>query len=204
LSKIKLYEGWLLFKTTFENCKLILGDTDSICAILDDPKREFISKLKSLSEFFDFSTISKELFSTENELKHGFWKLSSLNILEVISIRQKNYSVLMLCDECGNPTDRKCEGCQKQTKGSGVPRSVLNKLTHNFYRQLLSNEGVEYVQSKQIGSKKHDLGIYDCNSRISCTECITVFTEKQNRYVCLRTQTYKSAFFTTVKHMQLK
>jgi len=75
-----------MLKTNFTNCKLILGITDSLYAVVDDPDQNFISKLKSLSPWYDFSNLPKtlELYCTENESKHGFWKLCSLDVLEVI------------------------------------------------------------------------------------------------------------------------
>lgn len=163
LAKIKLYEGWFMLQQTFSNCKLILGDTDSLAAICDDPNRDFIPKLRSLGQYFDFSNLQKdhELYDTTNKMIPGLWKLCSLNILEIISIRARNYSAKLFCSECGNIEQAKCSSCQKYTKGAGIPRVVLNRLSHDFYAQCLIDEGVKYVESKGIRAVNHKLGIYN-------------------------------------------
>jgi len=133
-----------------------------LCAIVDDPFRKFFENLKSLSSFFDFSTLPQthELYDTINECKPGYWKTCSLDILEVISIQQKNYSVLLKCQDCDISPNQKCVKCQKYTKSKEVPRPVLNRLNHEVYRQLLLSEGISYIKFNTIRSFKHQVGIY--------------------------------------------
>jgi len=148
LIKLHLYRGYDMIREKFPTAKLIFAQTDSLCIAIKDPEKRYLENLKALGPHFDFSNLPKYhyLHSLENQSTPGKWKIVDMNILEVISCRIKQYSYISACPDCMNEFSADCKSCNQNQSGKlcapGIPRAVLNRTNHDFFRQLLSSEGV--------------------------------------------------------------
>jgi hypothetical protein len=162
LSKLKMYTSWDLFRDTFgiDNIKLIKIQTDSLAALVKDPQNRFFENLQSLSNHFDFSNLdsSHALFSEENRCRFGKWKLESLTILEMISLKPKIASYIETCVECGREFSANCGLCSSYIKRESVDTcpSVAKRIAHDFYRDFLTSENISFASKFQLAQKGID------------------------------------------------
>jgi hypothetical protein len=143
-AKIMLYKAWDNIINTFgKRTKLCYSDTDSIACLCYVTENDFFSKLKSLSFMIDFSTLPRdnELFNLQHKSEAGFWKIVTLDALEIISLRPKAYSILKRCFHCYKNGEKSCV-CYGWRKASGIPQNGTNKLTHELYNQLLFEDHI--------------------------------------------------------------
>jgi len=163
-AKLHLYQGFDLLRETFPLCKLIFAQTDSLALVIPDPHKTFVDKLQSISYYFDFSNLPKDhrLYDAKNQGVPGKFKIVDFFILECISITKKNYSLLSACPFCLSEFNPECSSCTKAVNGKkcapGVPKAVLNRTSHEFFRQLLASEG----KVKLVVDNYQN--IYTCNS----------------------------------------
>jgi hypothetical protein len=152
-----VYDGWYFLREYFnDNIVLLAGETDSLRLKILDPSNEFIYKMKQLTNVMDFSALPKshELYSNLNECRLGYWKLVSMNISEFISIKSKLFSYINRCDKCQSEYTVDCEYCNVYGRGksgaSGVHRFIKSRMTHNFYRHLLSSEVLVNIKNNGL------------------------------------------------------
>jgi len=158
-SKLIYYTGY------YQQLKKIFGariscaylDTDSAVTKIRDPDNTFYSDLVKNKQYFDFSKIPEDheifkLYSHIPDLRtfnsgiSGIWKIESLDILEVISLRCKNYSI-------------KYFNSKEEQKCTGIPKHSLVNCKHDFYRSVLQNNLLGRVEVRLIRSVNHKLCI---------------------------------------------
>jgi hypothetical protein len=143
LSKLELYKMYDLFQSNFPEVKLIMCDTDSLVLEVTDPNDNLWTFFNDNKHIFDFSNLSRrsKLYSEHNIGKYGgIWKVVQDRIQNVVSIRAKCYSIKSMCT-CTKIPDPDCENDHSVKRCSGVNRSALKKLTHDYYLSLLSEPG---------------------------------------------------------------
>jgi len=153
LSKVYMFRFWYnVLKPNFNHLKLILTDTDSF--LFSCERRNFQEKLKSLSQYFDFSNLdpSHYLYSLENANKIGAFKDESKgkSILSVSCPKSKVYSI-------------KYES-QDVNKLKGIQRSfVKNKLCFEDYKSCVLTGSTSFASYKSIISHEQKLFTVEVN-----------------------------------------
>jgi len=150
LAKLKLYEGYYDgIKSVFgARSRCIAGDTDSLLCIIDDPDNTYLSDMKRLSHWYDYSNLNVDhpLYSIENKGISGLWKIVVEGIVEVAAISSKMYSLLRVEDireakehaekiakKLHPANETRAKKKELMRKGKGIGRGVLEKLKHQHY-----------------------------------------------------------------------
>jgi len=155
-SKIMIHKGFNAIRKEFPGTRLISAITDSLTMVVLCDSSTYLEKLKSMGQMFDFSNLpSTPLYNCDNAGKSGYWKIEALNILEWISIKNRVYSFLILCDKCKIPYNQECGFCSmeknQKKKAAYIHRLAQNQLTHSRYRQLLSGVDIKLTCTKLNG-----------------------------------------------------
>jgi len=150
-----VYSAWYKFRNLFnDKIRLCAGETDSLKMQIFDESNSLYTKLKSVGDFLDFSSLppNHELYDESNLCELGKWKVVSLNISEFISIKSKMFSYLIRCDKCKQNFTPDCDYCKyykrQKVGASGVPTDEHKHLTHDFYSQLVECHGT--FKNKQL------------------------------------------------------
>ena len=158
LAKIHYYKAYYGdLKNIFGNrVRVQYVDTDSAVLRIQDPHDSFYSDLLNNSDVFDFSKIPSkheifqhidnvEEFKLKNKGKQGLWKIETLDCVEMVALKAKQYSLLMF------------DGKQDM-KSKGVNlKAIKNKVTHDRYKDVVINNSLIDVEIKQIRSFNHKI-----------------------------------------------
>jgi len=143
IAKLTNYEFYILLQETFPGMKLVFHEIDSFLVLIPDPDKKFITNLSQIKTQLDLSEcnyMEKEL-PDPNRGKCGTWKVSHCNLLEVVSLRPKTCSLLHYCQSCKEcRVTPNCHHCTQETKASGIPVASRDVLTHELYKQALTEE----------------------------------------------------------------
>ena len=152
------------YKAYYDDLKNIFGprvrvhyvDTDSAVLCIQDPENSFFSDLLTNSDVFDFSKIPSdheifrdmenvEEFKKKNKGKQGIWKIETLDILEMVALKAKQYSLLMY-------------GGKEELKTKGVNlKYAKDEVTHARYTDVAVNQSLIDVEINQIRSFNHKI-----------------------------------------------
>lgn len=100
----------------------------------------------------DFTTLppNHSLFSpTENGLVPLKWKIVHPEIIEYISIKQRETSLLLPCQECGGSFTVECGMCKLVVNCNfdtiNIHPQVKSRMNHDIFRKRLRNDGLVQV-----------------------------------------------------------
>jgi hypothetical protein len=99
--------------------------------------------MNQLQDVVDFSRLPKRhiLYCNRLENKLGAWKLSQLNIREVVSLKVRLYSYYTQCDLCHCIYNPDCDFCQVYSRGrkvaAGFTKITRDNMDHDFFRNVL-------------------------------------------------------------------
>ena len=142
-----------------DNAKLLFQDTDSLTYHIktEDLYQDFFND-KKLFDFSDFPTDNK-FHNNENKKVIGKMKMEELNkpIAEFVGLRSKMYSVLF-----DNEKEKKT--------AKGIKSSVKdNEITHEDYRNVLTEKIQMKINQNTIRSNKHEVhSISQTKISLSC------------------------------------
>jgi len=158
LAKIHYYKAY------YGDLKNIFGtrmrvhylDTDSAVLAIKDPDDSFYKDLLNNSDVFDFSKIpsdheifenvsNPDEFKKINKGKQGIWKIETLDCVEMIALKAKQYSLLMY----NGKQDLK-------TKGVNL-KNVKDKITHELLKGVVVDDDLIDVEINQIRSFNHKI-----------------------------------------------
>jgi hypothetical protein len=144
-----VYKGFDKFRSHFDgNVKLLAGETDSLRLQIYDPDNNFLVRMKQLQHFVDFSKLPKshELYAANLKNHLGSWKLTELNIWQVVSIKSRLFSYITRCDKCYEHYNEKCDFGKVYSRGkigaAGITKAKKKKLDHNYFCGLLFETGI--------------------------------------------------------------
>jgi len=152
------------YKAYYDDLKFIFGprvrvhyvDTDSAVLRIQDPENTFYEDLLNNYNIFDFSKIPSdhEIFETvynveefkkENKGKQGIWKIETLDCVEMVALKAKQYSLLLY----NGKNDMK-------TKGVNL-KNVKNEITHQSFKNVVIDNSLIDVEVNQIRSFNHKI-----------------------------------------------
>ncbi|XP_035715550.1 uncharacterized protein LOC118438858 [Folsomia candida] len=133
-------------------------DTDAISCQVPDPNNDFFDRLKTIPNL-DYSELNPFhiLYDSSHAGEGGYWKVQTLEAIEIVSLRGKAYSVKEFCILCNNSGDRNCV-CSGRKACSGFP-DAKNRLTHDMYKHSLFNHQPRHVNVNLLRAKDHKLSI---------------------------------------------
>jgi hypothetical protein len=151
-SKEDLYRCADFFRSVYDKCQVIAGETDSLLLFIQESSSSFLEKLRNLKGQIDFSKLPKGHYLKDDSLAGdlGAWKLSELNIKEYLSIKQRLTSYIKACENCRGVCNTACEADKNQTNkilGSGILKQDKKGLSHRYLEDLLHKEDLTYMQS---------------------------------------------------------
>ncbi|CAG7786752.1 unnamed protein product, partial [Allacma fusca] len=119
LAKVIFFHGYYQqLKVVFPGgISMLYMDTDSAVILVNDPQRTFLQDLAKHKQFFDFSKLPKdhEIFREHEQLLEtrvvnagvsGLWKLESIDVQQITTIKSKQYSILYF----DQAEELKCKG----------------------------------------------------------------------------------------------
>ena len=111
-AKLAMYRFWYdVIMPAFPSAQMNFTDTDSFCfTVYDHDNDQFYEKIAQSGKHFDFSNLKKDnpLYSNERNGDTGLWKFEIQNeILEVVALRPKLYSIQYLDEDDGETVKHK-------------------------------------------------------------------------------------------------
>jgi len=109
----------------------------------------------------DFSTIHPMhcLYNSEFKNEPGYWKIVTMDIIEIVAPRPKSYSILIACERCSSWAECYCS-CSKLKRLRGIPRAETCVLTHKMFKEsVLENKDV-FIESTRPRSVNHEMVMY--------------------------------------------
>lgn len=161
LSKLNLYSFFYSLLEKFSSLKLLGVDTDGLFVQLPSKtKDEIWRKLGQMPEV-DLSRLPQihPAFSQKNRDIPGKFSLRLWKIKQAVFLKSKYYSLLVECPRCQRYSDGLCLFCLNLKRGKNIPRSVLLRLSHDYYLQCLRRPGIEYVETRAMETRNRRLSI---------------------------------------------
>ncbi|CAG7723593.1 unnamed protein product, partial [Allacma fusca] len=155
LAKVIFYTNYYQrLKSVFQDrITNLYMDTDSSLCIIRDPENTFWEDLVNHRQFFDFSKIpaTHEIFKRNNQIPNlrnenkgvsGLWKIESIDIAELVTIKSKQYSILYY-------------NMAEEKKSKGVPMANLKSFSHQQYKEIITQRKQQVFDINMIRSFKH-------------------------------------------------
>jgi len=152
-SKLRLYEKLHELQQWFPRTSCIYIVTDGAFVKVPDPGNKLVTYFQANRHQFDFSRLDKScvLYSTLNQNQPGIWRLVDLDIVSMICLRPKCYSVLRPCKCITNH----CLCGSSENKNSGMRKGALRKLDFWYYLSVLVEDKTRSFVDERIKSVNH-------------------------------------------------
>lgn len=178
LSQLLYYKFVYSLLAKFPDMKYLIGDTDGlIVQLFSKDENEIWKKLSQMNLDMSRLPMSHKYRSTEFENKMGFFGIRNYKIIEAVALKPKFFSILIECNTCQRESNGACNFCEQMKRAKAVPRRLLYRLSHDYYKEALYNTGIKFIETRGTKGRHHDFGLYH-KSRVGFYSLIL------DRYLC--------------------